>query len=241
MDIAVDERKQKRVEFFTGARDTVPLLVGAFPFGLIYGTLAVSVGMSVPAALGMSAIVFAGSAQFIAVGLIGAHAAPAVIIATTFIVNLRHMLYAANLLPYISRLPQKWKIPLSFWLTDEVFAVVAKRYPSQDASAWKHWYQLGSSVAMYLNWQFWCAVGVISGSLIPGIENLGLDVAMVVTFVGMVVPYVKNRPMAYAVLTAGAASLAFAFLPYKLGLILAGLCGIAAGFFSQKLNLKGSV
>ncbi|MBN2508842.1 MAG: AzlC family ABC transporter permease [Spirochaetales bacterium] len=225
----------KRTEFFRGARDTVPLLVGAFPFGLIYGTLAVSAGMSVPAALGMSAIVFAGSAQFIAVGLIGAHAAPLVIIATTFIVNLRHMLYAANLLPYISHLPQRWKIPLSFWLTDEVFAVVAKRYPSQDPSVCKHWYQLGSSLAMYLNWQFWSAVGVISGSFIPGIESMGLDIAMVVTFVGMVVPYVKTKPMVFAVVTAGGASLAFAWMPYKLGLILAGLSGIAAGYAAMRI------
>ena len=52
-----------------GARDTVPMLIGALPFGLIFGTLAVASGLSLPATLLMSALVFAGSAQFIAVSL----------------------------------------------------------------------------------------------------------------------------------------------------------------------------
>ena len=145
----------RKQEFFAGARNTFPLLLGAFPFGLIYGALAVASGLSMTTAMAMSLFVFAGSAQFIAVGLIAAQAPVLIIVLTTFIVNLRHMLYSATLLPYLKDLPQRWRIPLAFWLTDETFAVTVHRFQRDDASPFKHWYQLGSSIAMYLNWQFW--------------------------------------------------------------------------------------
>ena len=146
----------RKQEFFSGARNTFPLLIGAFPFGLIYGTLAVTSGLSTGAAIAMSAMVFAGSAQFVAVGLVAADAPVPIIILTTFIVNLRHMLYSATLLPYLKNLPQRWRVPLAFWLTDETFAVTVHRFQTNDSSPYRHWFQLGSSIAMYLNWQLCC-------------------------------------------------------------------------------------
>lgn len=227
----------KRKEFFKGIRDTFPLLLGAFPFGLIYGALAYSAGLSSAAVLAMSAIVFAGSSQFIAVGLVAAGAPVAIIILTTFVVNLRHMLYSAALLPWLKKYSQKWRLVLAFFLTDETFAVAAGRWRITDDSPHKHWYQLGSSVAMYLNWQFWTAVGLVLGSRIPDARAWGLDVAMIVTFIGMTIPYIKNRPMVTAVLTSAAVSLLTWQFPYKLGLILAAVSGIAAGLAAEKLLL----
>jgi 4-azaleucine resistance transporter AzlC len=226
-------------EFLSGARDTLPLLIGAFPFGLIYGAVASTSGLSMTAAAAMSALVFAGSAQFIAVGLVSAHTPVAVIVLTTFIVNLRHMLYSATLLPYLKDLPQKWKIPLAFWLTDETFAVTAHRFQKNDSSACRHWYQLGSSIAMYLNWQFWCFLGLILGSRIPDAQGWGLDVAMPVTFIGMIIPFVKTIPVAVCVLTAGAASLLTLALPYKLGIVVSACAGIASGLMAQRIMKAG--
>ena len=200
------ESVQKK-ELLSGARDTFPLLLGALPFGLIYGAVAATSGVSMLAAVAMSAFVFAGASQFIAVGLVAAQTPVAIIVLTTFIVNLRHMLYSATLLPYLKNLPQKWRIPLAFWLTDETFAVTVHRFQKNDSSACKHWYQLGSSIAMYLNWQFWCFLGLALGNRIPDAQSWGLDVAMPVTFIGMIIPFVKTMPIAVCVLTAGAASL----------------------------------
>lgn len=92
-----------------GARDTIPMLIGALPFGIIFGTLAVSSGLSAGATLAMSALVFAGSAQFIAISLIASGTGLVVILLTTLIVNLRHMLYSASMLPYVRHLPQRWR------------------------------------------------------------------------------------------------------------------------------------
>ena len=229
-------------EFFAGMRDTFPLLIGALPFGLIYGALAVSAGLSVQGALAMSAFVFAGSAQFIAVGLVASGTPVSIIILTTFMVNLRHLLYSATLLPELKRLSHAWRFFLAFFLTDETFAVSARRYRMDDDSNYKHWYQLGSSIIMYLNWQFWCAAGIVLGSRIPDAKAWGLDIAMIVTFIGMTIPYVRNIPMVATVLTAGIISILTWQLPYKLGLIAAAVAGIFAGMTAEKvISLKKSV
>lgn len=228
----------RKLEFLAGVRDTFPLLLGAFPFGLIYGAVAVASGLSAPAAIAMSALVFAGSAQFIAVGLVAANTPVVIIVLTTFVVNLRHMLYSATLLPHLGHLPQRWRAALAFWLTDETFAVTIHRYQRADAPASRHWYQLGSSIAMYLNWQFWCFTGLILGNRIPDASGWGLDVAMPVTFIGMIIPFVKTTPMAVCVLTAGATALLTLALPYKLGIVVSAFAGIASGLAAERAFKK---
>jgi len=235
--------KYKRsLEFSGGAAGAVPLLLGTAPFGLIYGALAVASGLSNAGAMALSLLVFAGSAQFIAVGLIAAGAPSFIIIFTTLVVNLRHMLYSATLLPYLKVLPQWWRIPLSFWLTDEAFAVSIVRYRQDDDSPLKHWYQLGASLAMYINWQIWCALGLLLGSRIPDAGAWGLDFAMPVTFIGMTIPFVRNRSSLFCVISAGVVSLMTGFLPFKLGLIVAALVGVAAGLITERgIRIKNSL
>ena len=111
----------RRSEFIAGWRDTFPLVLGATPFGLIFGAQAVAVGLSPAAALGMSLFVFAGSAQFIGVLLVGQHTSLVIIVLTTFVVNLRHALYSITLAPSLKHLPQRWLLPLGFLLTDETY------------------------------------------------------------------------------------------------------------------------
>lgn len=230
----------RKQEFLWGARDTLPLMLGAFPFGMIYGAATVTSGLSPAAVAAMSALVFAGSAQFIAVGLVASKTPVAIIVLTTLVVNLRHMLYSATLLPYLENLPKAWRMALAFWLTDETFTVTVHRFQRQDAGAEKHWYQLGSSVAMYLNWQFWCFVGLMLGRRIPDASSWGLDVAMPVTFIGMIIPFVKTIPMAVCVLTAGAAALLTLSLPYKLGIVVSACAGITAGLLTERSVKKAN-
>ena len=216
-------------EALAGARDSLPMLLGAAPFGLIFGTLAAPSGLSAAGALAMSLCVFAGSSQFIALTLLAGGSGLAVILITTFVVNLRHALYSATLLPHVAGLRQRWRIPLAFWLTDETFAVVQLRYGAPDASPHKHWYYLGSCLAMYGNWFLWTLAGVMLGRSVPRLEHMGLEFAMAATFTGIVVPMLKSRPMLAAALGAAAVALAGRGLPYKLGLMLAALAGVVIG------------
>jgi len=215
-------------EMLAGAKATLPLIVGAIPFGVIFGTLAEPSGLSAIGALAMSIVVFAGSGQFIALGLLAAGAAIPVIIATTFVVNLRHLLYAANLVPKVRHLPHRWRIMMAFGLTDETFAAVSSRYLVEDVRD-AHWFYLGSWLAMYSNWVFCTGIGIALGELFPDMMNWGLDFAMSVTFIGMVIPYLKSKPMWAAVIVAGVMAIATVSMPHKLGLLVAALCGIAVG------------
>ncbi|WP_372599194.1 AzlC family ABC transporter permease [Amphritea sp.] len=235
--IGQDSRSIKRREMLDGARATLPLIIGAIPFGIIFGTLAGPSGLSPLGALAMSVFVYAGSAQFIALGLLAAGAAVPVIIATTFVVNLRHILYAANLVPKVGHLPHRWRIMMAFGLTDETFAAVSNRFLLQENTDYAHWFYLGSMLAMYGNWVLCTGLGIALGELFPDMTDWGLDFAMSVTFIGMVVPYLKSKPMWGAVIVSGAIAMATIAMPHKLGLMVAALCGIATGL-SLHLLLK---
>lgn len=226
---------QRRFHLLAGARDTVPMMVGAAPFGLIFGTLAIGAGIPAWATLALSAIVFAGSSQFVAVSLIGSGVALPVLWLTTFVVNLRHALYSATLLPYARALPARWRWLLAFWLTDETFAVVEHRLRAGGDLNDGVWYWLGSSLGMYLNWQLWTVLGVVLGKSVPSLATLGLDFAMVATFTAIVAPQLRQRPVLVAALLAGVVALLARELPYKLGLMLAALAGVAGGVLAETL------
>jgi 4-azaleucine resistance transporter AzlC len=227
----------RRAEFWAGVRDTFPLVVGAVPFGIIFGAVAVTGGLSPAGTMAMSIFVFAGSAQFIAAGLVASGVSVGIIILTTFIVNLRHALYSATLAPHMKHLPQRWLAPLGFWLTDESFVVVVGRYTKPDASPYKHWYFLGSALFMYTNWQMCTYIGLRAGQAIPAdqVARLGLDFAAIVTFTGMLIPMVRNRPALLAVIVAGGGSVLFSGLPSRLGLIIAALLGVTAAVIAEAL------
>ena len=227
------EMRSPRQELLAGARDIVPLIVGAIPFGIIFGTLAQGSGLSFGATMGMSAFVFAGSSQFIALGLLAAGSTLPLIVLTTVVVNLRHMLYAASLLPYVQGASQRWKAVIGFFLTDEAFAVAIRRYLQPDPSPHKHWYYLGAAVTMYANWILCTWLGLTVGQLIPNAAAWGLDFAMVATFIGMIVPYATTRPMVGAIAVAGLVAVLTNGLPHKLGLMVAAIAGVTTGYWLE--------
>jgi 4-azaleucine resistance transporter AzlC len=184
----------------------------------------------------MSLFVFAGSAQFIASQLFGSGVGVVVIVLTTFVVNLRHALYGATLAPYLKHLPQRWLAPLAFWLTDESFVVVISRYHQPDKSPHKHWYFLGSEVFMYVNWNICTLIGIIAGQRIPNLADLGLDFAMTVTFIGMLIPQIKNRALLASSVVAGVTAVIAYPLPNQAYLIAAAVLGIAAGVLVESLS-----
>ena len=212
-----------------GARDTIPMLVGAAPFGMIFGTLVTAGPLATWQGQMMSMSVFAGSSQFIAVGLVAGHASMLVIWLTTFFVNLRHMLYAATLLPHVAHLPARWRWTLGFLLTDETFAVMNGYYSKRHDHPYGHWYFLGSGLAMYVNWQAWTLIGLVFGAVFPQLQSLGLDYAMAATVIAIVVPQLTRLPHFGAAMAAGIFAYLLKDLPYKLGLMSAVMIGVTTG------------
>ena len=221
-------------QFLYGCRDSIPMIVGILPFGLIYGALASLAGLSLGQALGMSLLVYAGSAQFIAISLLTLGSGMLVILLTTLVVNLRHVLYSAALQPYVGKLSQRWRVPLAFGLTDETFAVVQRRYLARGMTEHGQWYHAGVALALYLSWVSSSLVGALFGQNVPNLAGWGLDFAMLATFIGIVVPALRNQPQIAAALVAGAVALLCHAWPYKLGLMAAALSGIAVGVWLER-------
>jgi len=230
-----------RQEFIRGLKDTIPLIIGAIPFAIIFGALAITAGLSVWATMGLSLIVFAGSAQFVAAGLVAQGAGVGLIVLTTLIVNLRHGLYSASLGPYVKHLPQRWLVPLAFWLTDESYAVVIQRYRESDDSPNKHWYYLGSAILMYCNWQVFTVIGIVTGQSLSAIRDWGLEFALVLTFIGIVVPLLVTRAMLASAVVAGSVALMGIDLPHQLGLMLGALAGIVVGYVTELMTSQSPI
>jgi 4-azaleucine resistance transporter AzlC len=218
--------------FLNGVRAEFPLLIGVFPFGMIYGVLALNAGLSKAASQAMSSMVFAGSSQFIAAQLIHESVPGLVIVLTIAVVNLRHMLYSASVAPYLKNLPIGWKHALAYLLTDEAYAVTITNYETNDEKPNGHWFFLGAGLALWTTWQFSTAAGIMLGTALP--PQWPLDFALPLTFIALVMPALKDRPAVAAALSAGAVALLAYNLPYKLGLIIAALFGILIGMLLER-------
>ena len=224
-----------RCEFLAGVRAELPLLPGVIPFGMIYGVLALEAGIPSGLALAMSSIVFAGSSQFAATQLIGAGASAAVVVATAFILNLRHSLYSFSLAPHLAPLSAPWKWLLSYLLTDEAYAVTAARYRQGETEGplhHAHWFFLGAGLTLWASWQLSTAAGVFLGAQVP--RDWSLDFTLPLTFIGLGVPTLRDRPTLLAALVGGTLAVVLAGLPYRLGLMVAAVAGILAGLWADR-------
>jgi 4-azaleucine resistance transporter AzlC len=218
---------EARKTFWDGVRAEFPILIGVFPFGMIYGALALNSGLSKLSSQMMSSIIFAGSAQFVTAQLVHDAAPALVIIFTIAVVNLRHMLYSASLAPYLKDLTSKWKVLLSYLLTDEAYAPSIIEYEKTGIKPFSHWFLLGAGFSLWLTWQVSTALGIFLGAAIP--PKWPLDFALPLTFIAMVVPALKTSPMVAAAVSAGLVAVIAYSIPFRLGLILAALTGIVVG------------
>jgi 4-azaleucine resistance transporter AzlC len=213
--------------FLIGVRALLPMLLGVAPFGVIYGVVALQSGISPLAAMLMSSIVFAGSAQFLLAQLVGAGAPALLSLGAVGLINLRHALYSASVAPILHPLPRRWKLLLAYLLTDEAYAAAIPHLLENPQSPTAHWVLFGSGFALWAGWQLSTLAGVLLGTRLP--PDLGLDFALPLTFIAIVVPLIDNRARLIAAVAAGTCAVLLAFLPYKTGLFVAALAGLAAG------------
>ena len=249
-----------RREFVAGCRAEAPLLLGVAPFGMIYGIAALAAGVPAWLAQLASAVVFAGAAQLVIVQMLAAGAGALPIALTSGLLNLRHMLYSASMAEYVCHLPRRWRLLLAYLLTDEAYAVAVLRYqPREDESDptqgradtasgctpsptlepsdgvetdLRHWYFLGAGFTLWMGWQLSTAVGLLFGATIPA--EWELDFAVPLTFIALLTLLLRERAGQAAALVAALGALAFASLPYKLGLVAAIVLGLVAGMWTVR-------
>lgn len=213
--------------FWLGVRGELPILLGVVPFGMIYGASALSAGLSPLQAQAMSAIVFAGSAQFVLTQLIDAGAEPVVMILTVLVVNLRHLLYSASVAPHLQSLSRGWQLILAYLLTDEAYVVAITQFVKESSAIAKGWFLAGAGLALWATWQLSTAAGVFLGQQLP--PSIPLDFALSLTFIAIVVPLLRDRAGIMAAVVAGGVMILAVNAPLNLGLVIAALAGMVAG------------
>jgi predicted branched-subunit amino acid permease len=143
------------------------------------------------------------------------------------------MLHSASV--HLKHLNRRWKLLLSYLLTDEAFALTIAHYnqtPSLPADpSNKHWYFLGAGTALWSAWQASTAAGILLGAQIP--DSWALDFTLALTFIALVVPMLHDRPSLAAALSAGVVAVVGADWPYKLGLMAAATSGIVIGLLVE--------
>lgn len=210
-----------RSELRAGYVAMLPLWLGAAPFGVIYAVNAVAAGLSPAQILAMSLLVFAGASQFTAVSMVAAGAGPLAITLTTFVLNARHLLMSASLLPFLRGLGPGRRLLLASQLTDESYAVGIGRYLEGRGSAA---FLAGCNLSLYTCWPLSAVGGILLGQVLPDPAAYGLDLVFPLTFIGLLVPLLRqpaNRPVALA---AAALTVAGALLlPGSWYVLLAGV------------------
>ena len=171
-------------------KQALPIVLGFLPVGFAYGVLARKTGISIDNTVLMSLLVFAGSAQFIAVGLLASGASAMSVIITTFVVNLRHLLMSAALSPYLRKWSKLELAAFGFQLTDESFAVHSTRFAKGDIGKSETF--LINSIAQ-LAWVGGTVLGIVSSSLISDIKPMGLDYALPAMFIALLIFQIKDR------------------------------------------------
>jgi 4-azaleucine resistance transporter AzlC len=219
-------------DFRAGFVATLPLWLGAAPFGAIYAVSALAAGLDWAQTLAMSLFVFAGASQFTAVGLFAAGAAPFAIVLTTLIINARHALLAASLAPFVRESRLGAKALIASQLTDESYAIGMRRWLDGSGS---RAYQFGANVSMYVVWQCSTIAGILLGNLIPDPAAYGLDLIFPLTFIGLLVPLLRDRVSLTVALLAAALAIGGALLlPGSWYLLLAGIVASGIGAWASR-------
>ena len=210
-----------------GARRSLPLALGVFVYGTVFGVLAQQAGLSLLEALLMSGFVFAGASQFVAVGLWATPLPVAAIIFTTLIINLRHLLMSAALSPWFLRLPPAAAYGSLFFLNDESSALTRNELLNGKANGA---FLLGSGLLMFVAWLGATLTGRLLGTAIADPARWGLDFAFTAVFVALLAGQWRGNadllPWAVAALVA---VLAERWLPGTWYIVLGGLAGSVVG------------
>ncbi len=207
----------------------LPFILILAPFGMLFGVVAAEAGLNIFEALVMSALVVAGAAQFTALQLLSEHVPTLIVIVAALTVNLRLAMYSAALTPYLGSASLPVRVAVAYCVVDQTYACSVAAYEQN-----RHWtlrdrlaFYFGVATPVMPNWLAFTGLGALVGEAIP--PGLALDFAIPITFIALAVPMMRTGAHRVAALTAVVASLMLTWLPYSLGVIVAGMIGMVVG------------
>lgn len=214
-------------EFKNGCLQEIPLQLGVFPFGIAYGILGIEVGLTNIQTYLLSIIIFAGVSQIVFAQLVSTFTPSFMIVGTIGIVNLRHILYGVSLSSYLKKLSLKWRIILSYLITDEAFAISYKRFSEEKKTKYMHFHLLGSGITLWTSWQISTLIGIFIGPSIP--NSLNLEYVIPLSFIAIVVVSINTKIKLIVFIMSALFSILLRDLPWNLWIITSGLISIIIG------------
>ena len=223
----------KSKNFFKGIKDTSPLMIPVVPFGIIFGVLAIDLGLTPLTTIAMSVIIFGGASQIIFLQLFSAGASSLVILSSVGAVNSRHLLYGTVLSEHLSDLNLTWRIIVSYFLVDQAFAVSNDHFKKNKEDKSKHFHLIGGGLNCWIIWQISTIIGIYLGSIIP--EELGLTFAIPLTFLALLVNDFRKFINVIVIIISGTiATLGYNYIPFKAYVIVAALAGLLTAMILTK-------
>jgi 4-azaleucine resistance transporter AzlC len=214
--------------------EALGIAASAIGFGFVYGLSAREAGFSPIEAMAMSLIVFAGAAQFAAVGYVASGLAWPGVILLTALLNARHLLYSAALAPWLRDVPFVRRVAMAHLLTDEAFALTLGHFRRLGRpDEWGYW--VGAIVATLIPWNLATLAGVLLGGQIPDPARLGVDIIFPAAMIGLAVGLITGRrELVAAIVGAGVAVVVALASSPSIGIVIGGLVGPAVGLAVPK-------
>ncbi len=215
------------------AIDSIGIWVLAIVIGTIFGFTAREGGLSLVETAAFSAFLFAGAAQFAVVGLLAIAAPWVSIVLLVWLLNARHLLYAASIAPHAAHLPRRARAGLAFFLTDEAFALtsahVARLGRFDLAGAWY------AGLSIFIPWNLATLAGWLAGAALPEPATIGLDVVFPASMAGLAVGLVRDRAALVALIAgSGFAVVAALLINTSAAVMIGGLLGPLVGLVFAK-------
>jgi len=184
-----------RTVVFAALHASVPVLLGYITLGIAFGLMLVSANLPWWLAMVMALCIYAGAAQFMAIGLITGGASLFDIGLLTLLLNGRHAVYGLSLLQKYKHTGLR-KVYLIFGLTDETYGLLTTISPPPNTNPTSFYVSITALNQLY--WVLGCSLGSFIGSILP-FDTKGLDFALTALFIVLLVEQIKkmHRPEPY--------------------------------------------
>ena len=235
----VDPQALKEIErdhFRQGFRTSSPSLIGIAAWGLVTGIAMIKSDLTLIQALGMSLLVFGGSAQLAALPLMVFGTPVWVIFITGLMVNLRFVIFSMLLVPHFKHFSIKSKLFWGYMTGDVSMIYFMARYPTPEPQAGKFAFLKGLFIPNWAAWQIGSIAGIFLGNQIP--SNWGLEFAGVLAILCVLLPMLASVAIQIGVAVSGIVAVLTMDFPFKLGMLLAVLCGMASAMLFEGWRTK---
>lgn len=212
---------------------------GIAAWGLVMGVAMIKSGLSLPLALFMSLVVFAGSAQLAVLPLLTTGAPMWVVWATALCVNLRFVIFSAQWRPYWRDYPRRLRMALAYFNADLNFVIFMKHFPEPKPRPEQLPFVWGGVVANWGAWQVASVAGMLLADVIP--PQWGLGFAGTLALLGLTCAMLSDRGTWIAAAVAACAAVAAYALPLKLNIVVAIAAAVAMGLLIDHSTPKGPV